>query len=605
MPNCNRYVLVESYSDFLASESVVKSSQRLTFISSNPYLLKYLTLRGLDVLSLEQEGDSSLLTELAAVSGSFAKSLFGALGSFDDVASYGDLFRAHAYVFTTMVSYKERLSLRFFKTLPSNSVIYIPEVKLKLVDALDFSVGRFDNLYSYYFEEIGRELKSVEVIKFTANSDSDVLPFDEAVNGKRLLSISPKVVKLLRSMDYGISELSFSFFLSRGMRKFKPRFSRYSLLIWKRTDILQSGWLKLFFRKKIGVFDLLGLVTPAEHRRLAIESSNKISTKHIAKKANDAWVTTFGLSAENSRALFLSRFLQCMKLSKSYVSVLRTHVDERLSFCSPRVLVLSNMPSSSIELYVTRYMESEGVRFVGFEHGITQGMSSWARYFSEFQPANILKRVVLFWELSATDLKGPRKEIIISGAPNRAVNPRLCKWRRWFLRWYWKLPSKQIVMIAAMPDFNNRIFGPFSSNDLDRFQLLRETIKWSLSKYPDSLIIIKEYPGYRYRDHDDFKDVFELSERIFVAEPELDVSRFAADVLIIFSSQSTLSWACGVKTIRRVFYVEPCSSPGDIVGQPLDAEIPGAERILEVDREYYNQGCAPNKAWSRQLLEYL
>ena len=605
MKNCSCYALVESHADFISLNSILEDLTHINFVTSNPYLANHLTRNGFLVSSLEREGDSSLLSDMAISSGSFARSLFTDLGAFDEVASLSDLFKAYTYVFISLLTYRERLVKRFFESVSNNAEIFIPDVELKLVEPFDFSIGRYDNLYSYYFEKIGLKKQSLKIVKFSTESSLKNELFNQDLYKKRSLVISANIVKFIRAIDYGVSEISFSTFLKYSRCLDWRKKSKYSMLIWKRTDILQSDWLSFFFRGKIGTFSLKSFESGYTGQVDTVESPEQLHYESISESIHGVWSDIFGKSAEFSKELFLSRFLECLRISRLRARLLQEYIIEQLSFCVKGAVVISNMPSSSQELYTFRYMENEGVRFVGFEHGITQGMSPWARYFSEFQPANLLKTVVLFWKLSSVDLRGSEKAIIFSGAPSRIVSPRWPKMRQWFLRRYWRLPRQSVVMIAAMPDFNNRVVGPFCPSDFDRYHLLRNTIRWVLDKYMNSVIIIKEYPGYRFKDHDDFVDVLELSNKLFIADADLDVTRFVADILIVFSSQSTISCACGPATIRKLIYVEPSANPGDIVGRLLDDKILGAERIVEVNREYYNEGCAPNKAWSRQLLEYL
>ena len=287
--------------------------------------------------------------------------------------------------------------------------------------------------------------------------------------------------------------------------------------------------------------------------------------------------------AKTCAAMTARRALLCVEALRLNLSSLTGGFEGVVEAMGPGGEVLTNFFAGAVDRLFGLYCLDRGVPVTAFEHGITLGLSEWARYPAPFWGMLLAQTGVYHGRLCLRDmeehLQGQR--VLLAGMPqvtNRVFMPRLQ--RLLARKWLGIDRSEHVVMYVADLERNNFVYGPHVENDLQFVRKTEAIVDELARRYPDSRVVLKLYPACRYQENYDFGSLTERHSNVtIIQDMDFRFIRAAADVLTVTSSQSTLGWVMG--SGRTSLYLENPWMPARVPGFEMEcASVPEINRTF-------------------------
>ncbi len=226
-----------------------------------------------------------------------------------------------------------------------------------------------------------------------------------------------------------------------------------------------------------------------------------------------------------------------------------------------RLVTLGDGLYAPIQRLLDACLRESGIPVICSDHGTSIGLVAWHEAAADISIS--FSDVYLAYSKLARDryvqartLPNQRVEVI--GTPNILNRTNLPALQRHAARRYLGLGRREpTLMYVSSLAFNNHQPGYRSTTD-DAYTSFQAQLVDTLRAFPGR-VVVKPYPAHRYPDRDPLW-VMDLPENTVLAPfGEFRHVRWAADIILLDLSSSTISWAAG--TDLPLILVDSCQNP--------------------------------------------
>ncbi len=451
---------------------------------------------------------------------------------------------------------------------------------------LALGFGRFDTLYAALAARMGQD--GPEILEH-ADDPARLAALDAWVSGHRM-GLWEKLLSLLSNTPSSFAYKVWRSLAARGrLRGLRlwPR-PRRRLFVGKDCELIEEFFLGLLARG--AQFSRLpGLPRAAvdDARAEALPGAQALAAdlEALCARAVRDEGQPCGPAVAAACSLTAKRLVLAMTRLRAALPELTAAFERLAAAVGPEAMVVGNYFTGPEERLFGLYCLDRGLAVTSFEHGVTLGLSDWARYPAPFWGMLCAGSGVYHWERSLDDIRPwlDGRRAIMGGVPRvtarvplRGVQRRLA--RRWL-----GIPAQaRVVMYVADVERNNAAYGPHTDNDLQYAQVTEAVVDELARREPDAVVLLKLYPTHRYPESHGFEELLARRPQVrVIKDMDFRFIRAAADLIALSSGQSTLGWALGAGCPVWMFEKRAC--PVRLPGRELDIAVPGVSRVLDVD----------------------
>ena len=602
----DRHFIVESLSAIDAARAVMRPGERAVWHTTSPYLLSELPRRGEDAICMEEGLAQDAMQRLGHASYEFADKACALLdeacswreyAGFDMV--FGLSFANHFYA----TFYKGMLLERTVERCGAVSCVGDPV--LSGPRGMSPGFARFDTLYAGLAAMAG--MPGVDVVEHVTPPER----LAELERGVSARGMGPweKLLSILNNTPGSFVCKTWRFLNRRGLLgtvALRPR-PRKRFFVHKDCELIDEAFLGLLARGA-SFSRMPGLpcapCAPATLEALPGAGALREGLCALALDTLRAYGLAHAGVAQVCAELLAHRLLLCVEALRSGLQSLTRGFDAVVRQMGDGAEVLTNFFASPVERLFGLYCLDRGVAVTAFEHGVTLGLSAWARLPVRFWGMALAQTGVYHSRISLKDLDahlgGQRR--LLAGMPkvtNRVVMPRLQ--RLLGRKWLGIGRGEHVVMYVADLERNNFMYGPYSENDEQFVRKTVAVVDELVARFPDSRVVLKLYPAYRYQENYVFGRLADRHSRVtIVQDMDFRFIRAAADVLAVTSSQSTLGWVLGAG--RTGLFLEQPWLPSDVPGMAFECEsVPEISRAIVL----YNACDLDSEAHPRNVMRLM
>jgi len=583
-------VIIESLGGYEAALKVL-GKERVNWRTTSPGLLSFLAAQKVNIKSLEQD----LLLDDQDGIGRAAHKFATDMSTYLDRFCYLPEFSCGAGKILVW-SIEKAVYILIYKAFLLDRLIDLGDQKIvcvgdpadSLLTGLTLDFGRFETLYARLANKIPS--KDVSVIEF--QEDKGRLQDLERWVIDRPMGVREKTISILNN--------SLSSFLYKIWCNLEARGHFGLVRLWplpkKRILVLKNCELidELFFTllKRGAEYQRLRLPPLLDLIKDSSEAENSLSNDGLSmqiqlfyKEALESQGIIPGGASYAACQIIEDRLTAVVSRLKNSQSKLASRIGSYMAPFSVDTVVLSNYFSNPLERLFGAWCLTNGYKTVTFEHGIGLGLSEWARYPARNSGMLLGKVGIYHWKNSLNDISllPEHHRPLIGGIPNITKKIPFKNFQRYFARkWLGLKSTDKVVVFAADSEMNNFLYGPHIANDLQYFSSTKAIVGELVKQHPDAIIILKNYPTYRYPQSCNFDELLNSYDRLrIIKDMDFRFIRAAADLIALSSSQSTLGWALGSGC--PVWFFELEISPIRLPGKQLDISVDGISRVLELD----------------------
>lgn len=494
-----------------------------------------------------------------------------------------------------LLLYKGLLFDRLLADSP-DGILCVGSPQAPPINGLALGFGRFDSIFTMLAGDLAQE--NIEVLDYT--DDPKRLSEMDAWVKSRPLGVWEKLLSGCTNTPSSFFYKLWRTFEKAGRFKIlqlwpKPRKRLY---VYKDCELIEESFFALL---------LLG----ASFSRLPLLPEEDVNSQDMLSQPildslrtslNAAYAATkyaehidLGPGSKAARIILVERVLAVASKMYEALPQLRTGFGSILRNMGTNAVVVTNFFASPKERLFGMYCREHGVPVVAFEHGITLGLSDWAKFPARFWGMLVADIGVYHWERSLEDiwpwLGGQR--VILGGIPRVTTSIPLRSVQRALARKWLGIPhGAKVVIYAADVERNNAIYGPHMDNDLQYIRCTEAIVKELVFRNPEAVVLLKLYPTHRYVESYSFESLLRRHPEVrVIRDMDFRFVRAAADLIALSSSQSTLGWAIGAGC--PVWMFEKEASPVRLSGKDLNINVPGISRVIELEimREVVKGDC--------------
>lgn len=544
-------ILIESEAAFHFAKGQYPGSE-IDWWTTSPWLLDRLPRSGEKVFSLEESIPSWKMNWLGEVSLDFSQFLADTVASAWDDEGEKNLLQAmrstlHRTFFA--LAYKAHLlAVWLAKTEREKESIIVGTPEPAMPKNLSPSLDRFVTLYAV----LGGRMEARENVS--------VLPFrcpnDGSDNISKMRNVGQSnFERLMLLLNVNLGALSFRVFT----KFLKSKFSGFPwspkrnirILIGKRCELLEETVLPLALRgATIGClppFPATGKTGGMEQPfdRSGVEAR---STEFLQGRFEKEGFV-FGPEQKAALAVLLDLLGQSLRYADESIRAVRKYIEILAQDTgNSKQVIITNGFSSPLEQLAFHCLDQFAIPVIALEHGLHEGMSK-SSLNSRSSCTTLNSHSMVCLTQCALDhfvREGVDNKAVVAGNPHIIKKVRMKGLQRFLSRKYLHLDSTdKIYMYVTMSNRNNLIMGPYCQNDFEQYTTV-STVQRLLSE-SGRKFLLKLYPSNRYVDPEPYLAYGSETEQSNVIQYlEFRYIRAVADVFIMDSSQSVLSWAWGM-----------------------------------------------------------
>lgn len=534
---------------------------RIAWHTTSPMVIKRLGDEGLDVRSLEEGYPAG---EFDSVATSAYAATEAACAVLNERCAWRDFVDMRAFLGQSLnatlfaVLHKGRLLDRLLAG-GGGSVTCVGDPSRTPLNGLSIGLGRFDTLYAVLAARCADGGLGVRDFSIP---EEDLVRMDRQVRESRM-GRWEKSLSILNNTAGSFAVKVFRNLRSRGLYPFRHvtlnPFARTTVYLGNQCELLDESFTGMLRKGvRVGWLPRMPKVSFAESPAPLPEEDALAQALRAAMAAelSEGWQR--GDVFDACLKFVLERALVVLRRLHAHLPELRGGFEAVLGGLAAPRIIAGGIMTSPLERLFRCLCRERGEHVVTFEHGVTQGLSRWTDVSGAFYAMQAGDSGVYHTPRSAETMRdyasGQRQ--FIAGLPKVMGQPRMTSLqRRLARRWLGIGGREHVVMYVADLDRNNQIYGPYAENDLQFLRKTESIVARLAQDYPSSTIVLKLYPTQRYVDMCDFGWLEERHPRVrIIRDMDFRFIRFAADVLVTTSSQSTLGWVCGAG--KQVVYFD-------------------------------------------------
>lgn len=487
--------------------------------------------------------------------------------------------------------YKAKLLSRIVAAAGPEPVVCVGNPRAPALESFALNFGRIDTVFAMLAGKLASV--GVRVVQHEL-PPGEASQLETRIRHRRLEGVE-KVLSLINNTWGSLLFKAWKHLHRRGVMprrgiSLRPFLAGRTLWVHKECELIQEatagllmGGVRLAFLPSLPRIDLGGaeVLGPPDGDAVALRLSQGMREALDAHAVS--WLPEFGAALE----LTVDRCLAFLGILYRNLDALVLGFEKTLAGVRPGDEILSNALTSPLEGAFYGYCSWRRTPVCAFDHGVTLGLSEWS--LSEARQAGMLAADRAFYHCSraieAVRLHAPGQEMHAVGLPRVTARPLVRGLQRRLGRQLLGIaPDQHVVMIVPDLERNNFIYGPSQDNDLQFMQKTRDITMTLCKAFPRSVVILKLYPTQRYADTYDFSDlVAEHSNLRIVGDIDFRFVRFAADLSVTASTQSTLGWVdgSGMPYVFLDFEWTPSVIEGLRLGLP---SVPGLRAAVLPDR---------------------
>lgn len=586
------HTVIESLAAYESVRATDPTVARVWWTTS-PFLLQQLPRLGETVRSPEEGLEQAEFDALASAARDFGDSFCAWYQANCNWARFVRFRFVMALQLTRLafvLLYKAKLLSRVVTAAGSEPVVCVGNSRVPELESFALNFGRIDTVFAMLAAKL--DAARIRVIPHEL-PPGEASQLETRIRHRRLEGVE-KILSLINNTWGSLLFKAWKHLHRRGVMprrgiSLRPFLGGRTLWVHKECELIQEataglliGGVRLAFLPALPRVDLATeALSPSDGDAVALRLSQGI---HEALDAHAvSWLPEFGAALE----LTADRCLKFLGILHRNLDALALGFEKTLAGVRPGDEILSNALTSPLEGAFYGYCSWRGTPVCAFDHGVTLGLSDWS--LSEARQAGMLAADRAFYHcfraIEAVRLHAPGQEMHAVGLPRVTARPLVRGLQRRLGRQLLGIaPDQHVVMIVPDLERNNFIYGPSQDNDLQFLQKTRDTTTALCRAFPRSVIVLKLYPTQRYADTYDFSDLAaEQSNLRIVGDIDFRFVRFAADLSVTASTQSTLGWVdgSGMPYVFLDFEWSPSVIEGLRLGLP---SVPGLRAAVLPDR---------------------
>jgi len=548
------HTIIESLSAYEATRERDPEGNRIWWTTS-PFLLYELNKNGELVRSPEQLLLDGEFDALAFAAKDFSKNACDYIQSSCSWAETVDFQKIlnneinHSFF---VIFYKGLLLSHIIRKSNDESIECVGCFASAELDSLSLTVGRLETLFAQILSRTRRNKIAIIPHQIPSSEADDV----ERRVKHRNLGAAEKLLSVLNNTFSSLLYKVWRNLNSRGLWPFSgvriwPKPLR-SIHILKDCELIEEAFLELLLRgarvtkcSRLPVLEMSGACPEALPG--ASEASEMLC--NIARVALAKNGIEMGELSEQCSELFMRRLLTSLDGLRINLKNLELGFKNRLSLFKVNDSVLTSSINPIQERLFASYCQSRGVTVSTVDHGLTFGFSEWSNFHASHTGMGMGTKGFYHFSRGADAVQECQAHQVthIVGLPRVTIKPAFRGLQRLISRKMIGIgKSKHVVMIVCDAERNNRVYGPYQDNDCRFLYKTKKITELVCEAFPNSVIILKLYPTQRYIDEYEFVDLGRKYSNLIIKKNfEYRFMRFAADLTIVSSTQSTLGWVAG------------------------------------------------------------
>jgi hypothetical protein len=582
-------IIVESIGGYEAARNEFTECGDIEWFTTSIGLIEELNYKGVKISSLESDLSIDMQNEIGFSAYLISSQITDFMNTYTkDWRGFVEFKMAFGSAVTSLLYTYIYKGMLIDRQLDNNTdqIVCVGDSSKNSLDGLQLGVKRFDTIFALLVKNTNN--CKLSVLEYTECSDN----LDRLDNWVRTrpMGKQEKILSVINNTPSSFIYKVWSIIESYGILKRvclwpKPR---YKIFFYKDCELMDEVFLKILIKgSQVAKFPKFPKFKSKKINNKKI--TNSFFSKKIEKICIEAIISKGlkpGAATRSACKLISQDLFEIMHNTEAVFPDLLSDFNYKKDMLKDGGVVFTNYFSSPIERLFGLYCLENKVPVVAFEHGITMGLSEWAKYSSKYSGMLLAGKGVYHWSTSLRDLKFssmPFQKILIGGLPI-ITGKIILKKAQFVLSRLWLKISlrKKIIIYVADAERNNFIYGPHKENDLQYEKTTMEIVGYLAKENKDSIIILKLYPTLRYVESCKFSSLLEMHKNIrIITNIDFRFLRAAVDLICLSSSQSTLGWALGASC--PVWMFEKKSAPVIMKGEVLNIQLPSINRVIKLD----------------------
>ncbi len=586
------HTVIESLSAYEAVRSADPDAERVWWTTS-PFLLTHLPGLGETVRSPEEGFDQAEFDALARAARDYGDRFcdwYQAHCTWARFVRFRFVLALQLTRLSFVLLYKARLISRVLEAAAGEPVVCVGGSREPGLESFALNFGRVDTVFAVLAGKLAGA--GVQVVAH-APPAGEASQLEQRIRHRQLEGVE-KILSLLNNTWGSLLFKVWKHIHRRGLLPkrgitLRPFIAEKTFWVHKECELIQEATTGLLLGgARLAFLPALPQIEPTSPEARLPDQDAVVG--HLTQALSDAleahavkWLPEFAAAA----GLTVSRCLTFLTMLHGNLDRLAAGFERALAGVRPGDEILTNALTSPVEGVFYSYCTWRQTPVCAFDHGVTLGLSAWS--LSEARQAGMLAADRAFYHcpraMAAVKPHAAWPEMHAVGLPRVVARPLIRGWQRNLGRRLLNIGRDQrVVMIVPDLERNNFIYGPGQDNDLQFLQKFRAATVALCAAYPRSVVVLKLYPTQRYADAYDFSDLVASHPNLrIVGDVDFRFLRFAADLIVTSSTQSTLGWVDGSGTPYIFLDFEWSPSVIDGLRLALPA-VPGLRAAILPDR---------------------